>query len=72
MLQDAVEISELRLQVKYELNQGGTHNYRYIADFIYLEKGKEVVEDAKGHITSVFKKKAKLMLKIHGIEISET
>ena len=65
-------ISDLKLQVCYELNHGGTHSYKYIADFVYMENGQQVVEDAKGFRTAVYRKKAKLMLKVHGITILET
>ena len=45
----------------------------YIADFVYTDSatGKEVVEDAKGMRTEVYKIKRKLMLFIHGIKIQE-
>lgn len=67
----AGEISNLQLQVKYELNEGGTHSYKYIADFVHVENGKIVVTDAKGFRTTVFKKKAKLMLQVWGITVVE-
>lgn len=44
----------------------------YVADFVYFENGKQVVEDAKGHkavITETFKIKKKLMLWVHNIRI---
>ena len=72
ILQTAGEISDLRLQVPYQLNKGGTHSLIYIADFVYIENGKEVVNDAKGYRTEVYKKKRALMKKIYGIEIKET
>ena len=43
----------------------------YIADFVYLENGKKVVEDAKGMRTKEYVIKRKLMLFIHGIRIKE-
>ena len=67
----AKEISDLRLQVPYELNEGGSHSYKYIADFTFIENGIEQIWDAKGFRTSVYKKKAKLMLKVFGITIIE-
>lgn len=63
------EISDLQLQVKYELNPGGTFSYSYFADFVYVEKGVKVVADAKGFSTTEFKKKMKLMKKVWGIDI---
>lgn len=67
-------IKDLRLQVPYELNEGGMFSFIYIADFVYIdtETGAEVVEDAKGYKTPEYRKKKKLMLKIHGITIKET
>lgn len=43
----------------------------YIADFVYYENGKPVVEDAKGFRTEVYKIKRKLMLERYGIQIRE-
>lgn len=73
MLQIAGEISELRLQVPYELNPNGSFSYRYFADFEYITKGGvKITEDVKGFRNATYKKKAKLMLKVHGIKIKET
>jgi hypothetical protein len=44
----------------------------YIADFVYTEDGKQVVEDTKGFRTADYKIKRKLMLWVHGIQIKET
>ena len=44
----------------------------YIADFVYTEDGKQVVEDTKGFRTADYKIKRKLMLYVHGIRIKET
>lgn len=44
----------------------------YVADFVYIQDGKKVVEDAKGHRTDDYIIKRKLMLWIHGIRIKET
>lgn len=43
----------------------------YIADFVYIENGKKVVEDAKGFKTKEYIIKRKLMLFVHGIRIKE-
>jgi hypothetical protein len=66
-------IGLLELQVPYELNPGGTHSLKYIADFVYIIRatGEKVVEDAKGHRTQVYLKKRRLMKKVHGITIKE-
>ena len=71
MLLRANEISDLRLQVPYQLNEGGTHSLKYIADFLYVEKGIEKVVDVKGFRTKTYLKKKRLMKKIHGISIIE-
>ena len=73
-LRKAGEIGLLELQVAFELNQGGTHSVKYIADFVYLDckTGLKVVEDTKGYRTAIYKKKKRLMKKVHGIIIKET
>lgn len=43
----------------------------YIADFVYNENGKKVVEDTKGFRTKDYIIKRKLMLWVHGIKIKE-
>ena len=43
----------------------------YIADFVYIQNGNLVVEDAKGFRTEAYKIKRKLMLHVHGIRIKE-
>lgn len=43
----------------------------YIADFVYTQDGNEVVEDAKGMRTAVYRIKRKLMLERYGIQIKE-
>lgn len=71
-------IENLRRQVRYELipafDVDGRH-YRpvyYVADFVYVEDGKEVVEDVKGMITDVYKLKSKLFARRYGMSIKET
>lgn len=66
-------IKKLRLQVEYQLNEGGSHSLKYIADFVYVDvaTGLEIVEDAKGYRTREYKKKKKLMKQIHKIKIKE-
>lgn len=43
----------------------------YVADFVYEENGKKIVEDTKGFKTKDYIIKRKLMLYIHGIRIRE-
>ena len=44
---------------------------KYVADFVYQENGKTVVEDTKGFRTKDYIIKRKLMLWVHGIKIRE-
>jgi hypothetical protein len=44
----------------------------YMADFVYTQDGKRVVEDSKGFRTTDYKMKRKMMLYFHGIRIKET
>lgn len=71
-------IENLRRQVRYELipafDVDGKH-YRpvyYVADFVYSENGKEVVEDVKGMMTDVYRLKSKLFARRYGMSIRET
>lgn len=71
-------IEDLRRQVRYELvpafDVDGKH-YRpvyYVADFVYVEDGKEVVEDVKGMVTDVYRLKSKLFARRYGKVIKET
>lgn len=71
-------IENLRRQVRYELvsafDVDGKH-YRpvfYVADFVYMENGKEVVEDVKGMKTDVYRLKSKLFARRYGMGIKET
>lgn len=68
LLECAGKISDLELQVKYAL----VDVIKYVADFRYKENGETVVEDVKGYKTPIYRRKAKLMKKQHGIEIKET
>ena len=43
----------------------------YVADFVYEENGKKIVEDTKGVKTKDYIIKRKLMLYVHGIRIKE-
>ena len=47
------------------------HGVKYTADFVYIQDGKTVVEDAKGFRTDDYIIRRKLMLWIHGIKINE-
>jgi hypothetical protein len=78
LLGKAGQISDLKRQVKFELipsqKVGGKVVERacsYVADFVYMENGKTVVEDTKGFRTKDYIIKRKLMLYVHGIQIRE-
>lgn len=43
----------------------------YVADFVYTENGKQIVEDTKGFKTKDYIIKRKLMLWVHGVQIKE-
>lgn len=47
------------------------NSVKYIADFVYFENGKMVVEDSKGKRTKDYIIKKKLMLYMHNIKIKE-
>lgn len=71
-------IEDLRRQVRYELvpafDVDGRH-YRpiyYVADFVYREDGREVVEDVKGMKTDTYRIKSKLVAYRYGMNIRET
>ena len=75
------EISGLECQKKFtiiEPQNYGRHRLQptnYIADFVYREKGKTIVEDVKGYKKGVayqlFTIKKKLMLQKYGIWVRE-
>lgn len=84
LMQRCGEISDLRCQVEYLLipamkrDDGSTERAcKYIADFVYRQDGKEIVEDAKGYRDpksagyAKFVIKRKLMLQVHGITVRE-
>lgn len=79
LLENAGEIQGLRRQVPFELipSQKGENGKvierpcRYLADFVYIQDGKQVVEDVKGMRTPEYVIKRKLMLKVHGIVVKE-
>ena len=74
LLERAGAIQDLERQVKFFLlpKQDGERPVYYIADFVYTENGKKIVEDAKGMRTKDYKLKKKMMLYFHGIKIKET
>ena len=78
LLERAGQISNLERQVRFELIPSQYRDGRcveraahYIADFVYMEDGKKVVEDTKGFRTKDYILKRKLMLMVHNIRIKE-
>jgi hypothetical protein len=73
LLLKAGKIGMLARQVEYELNVGGSHSLKYLADFVYIDRetGETIVEDVKGTRTPTYKKKRRLMKKLFNIEIKE-
>lgn len=78
LLQRAGKISNLRLQVPFELIPSQYIDKKcveravtYRADFVYTENGQTVVEDTKGMRTKDYIIKRKLMLERYGIQIRE-
>lgn len=78
LLEKAGEITDLQTQVKFVLipsqKIGGKvveRDCSYLADFVYVQDGKKVVEDTKGFKTKDYIIKRKLMLWVHGIRIME-
>ena len=80
LLQRAGKISELRRQVRFQLcetpyDEDGKAIFRgvsYVADFVYVEDGKTVVEDCKGFRTDAYLIKKKWFYEKYGILIRET
>lgn len=72
------DIQNLREQVVYVLAPSVVRKgrkrppVRYIADFVYMQAGKEIVEDVKGISTPMYRMKAHLMKHLFDIDILET
>lgn len=66
LLERIGEITDLQLQVryellpKYEINGKKIRAINYVADFVYKEHGAEIIEDVKGVRTDVYKIKKKM------------
>ena len=78
LLERAGAISELQLQVKYELLPSQRIDGKvverpvfYVADFVYKQDGQTIVEDTKGVKTKDYILKRKMLLYFHGIKIKE-
>ena len=78
LLERAGAITDLKRQVKFELIPSQRVDGKvveraccYVADFVYKQNGKTIVEDTKGFKTKDYIIKRKLMLYVHGIRIKE-
>ena len=90
LLQKQGIISDLRLQVPYELipaiyedvekqlktkvkvvSRCVQRAVTYVADFVYIQDGKTIVEDTKGFRTKEYELKKKMMRALLGITIKE-
>lgn len=77
LMEQAKVIQDLKTQVKFPLIKKSAYGKEivYIADFVYYEDGKMVVEDAKSPITKknpVYRLKKRLMAELFGITLKET
>lgn len=72
LLQSVGEISDLKLQVPFQITINNQKLCKYIADFTYMKDGKLIVEDKKGVRTATFNLKKKLMKIVLGIDILVT
>lgn len=78
VLERTGNITDLKEQVVFELAPSVVINGRkrpamkYVADFVYTQGGRRVVEDVKGFRTDVYRIKRHLMKSVHGIDIFET
>lgn len=74
-LQRAGAITALRRQVRIPIVCNGVCVCHYVADAVYLEAGRRVIEDTKSAFTRtlpVYRLKKKLLKAIHNIDIRET
>lgn len=74
LMEKAKAIQDLKTQVKFPLIMKSKYGREivYIADFVYYENGKMIVEDTKGYRTDVYKLKKRLLAEKYGIVIKET
>ena len=79
LLEKSGVIKDLKRQVRFEIipSQRGDDGkvvesaVTYVADFVYFEGDKLIVEDTKGFRTKDYIIKRKLMLYMHGVRIKE-
>ena len=72
LLERAGHISGLRLQPRFPIIVNGLKVCTYVGDFAYRDaSGAEVVEDAKGFKTDIYKLKRKLVKALFNFDIVE-
>lgn len=78
LLEQSGAITDLKRQVRFELlpsqkieGKTAERPVFYIADFVYQDHGKTVVEDTKGFRTKEYILKRKMMLFFHKVQIQE-
>lgn len=73
LMERAGVIQGLRRQVPFVLIDKSIHGraIKYVADFSYMQDGVEIVEDAKGYRTEVYKLKRRMMAERYGIIVKE-
>lgn len=72
LLERGGAIGGLRVQVPYPVVVNGIRICKYIADFVYVEAGAEIVEDVKGYRTAVYRLKKRLVEACYGLKVKET
>ena len=71
LMEAAGEIAYLECHPCFPLIVNGVKVGTYIADFMYWQEGRRVVEDVKGVRTQVYALKKKLVQALYGIEVVE-
>ena len=65
-------ITKLRLQVPFAIVVNRIYCGSYVSDFVYLDRdGEEIIEDAKGVRSDLYKLKKKLVEALYGVAIVE-
>jgi len=77
LMEKAKVIQDLKTQVKFPLIKKSEYGreIKYVADFVYYQDGKMVVEDTKSPATkknALYVIKKRLMAELYGINIKET
>ena len=71
MLEKKGAIADLETQVPYPIHVAGIRVGKYLADFVYTERGEMKVEDVKGVRTQLYRFKKRCVEAEHKIKIIE-